>query len=197
VKNSTVYIFAAAVGLFIALGAYQQGKLHADAAVSPAKIAVVNVTHVMKTCRQFKTWQETKQKEGQKIETELQAMQAELEALNANLKILNPGSEDHRKLVKEFIEKKATFQSKETTYKEVWGNEKELWTEQLYQKLLTVIDKVAAQKGLDIVIANEELDLKDPLRPDIMQTIVTKKVVYHNSQFDMTEEVLAAMDAED
>lgn len=194
-KNTKFYTLAAIVGILGTIGAYQQGKLQADSAVAPAKIAVVDVTKVIKNCQKFKTWQENKQKEMQQIEAEFKVMKDELDALNENLKIRTPGSEDHRKLAKEFIEKKAVLQSKDAAYKEVWENEKELWTEQLYQKLLTVIDEVATKKGLDIVIANDELNLKDPMRPDIMQTIVTKKVVYHNSQYDMTEEILAAMDA--
>ena len=179
------------------LGAYQQGKLNADSATAPAKIAVVDVTKVIKTCQKFKQWQENKQKEIQSIEAEFKTMRDELEALRENLKIRTPGSEDHRKLTKEYIEKSAALQAKDAVYKEVWESEKEQWTEQLYQQLLGMIDKVATQKGLDIVLANEELNLKDPMRPEIMQTIVTKKLLYHNSKYDITEEVLAALNAAD
>ena len=194
-KNSKFYTIVILAGVLVMLGAYQQGKLNADSAIAPAKIAVVNVTKVIKTCDKFKKWQDAKQKEVQEIEAEFKAMQEELAALNENLKIRTPGSEDHRKLAKQFVEKKTTLQAKDAAYKEVWENEKELWTEQLYQQLLGVIDKVAVQKGLDIVIANEELNLEDPMRPEIMQTIVTKKLLYHNSKYDITDEVLAALDA--
>jgi Skp family chaperone for outer membrane proteins len=194
-KHLKVYTIVILIGVAAIMCAYQQGSLHADAAAAPAKVAVVNVTTVIKNCQKFKTWQDEKQKEIQEIESELKAMQAELEALNENLKIRTPGTEDHQKLVKEFIEKKAILQSKDVAYKELWENQKEQWTEKLYQEILSVIDKVANKKGLDIVLANEDLNLKDPLRPDIMQTIVTKKLLYHSAKYDITAEVLAAVDA--
>lgn len=194
-KNLKFYMIVAVIGVAAMMCAYQQGSLHADAAVAPAKIAVVNVTTVIKTCKKFKTWQEAKQKEIQQIEAEFKAMQEELGALNENLKIRTPGSEDHNKLAKEFIEKKAVLQSKDAAYKELWDNEKQQFTELLYQELLTVIDEVAVKKGLDIVMANEDLNLTDPMRPDIMQTIVTKKLLYHTSKYDITQDVLAAIDA--
>lgn len=194
-KNVKVYMIVTVIAVAAVMCAYQQGSLHADAAVAPAKIAVVNVTTVIKTCKKFKTWQDAKQKEIQQIESEFKAMQDELTALNENLKIRTPGSEDYNKLMKDFIEKKAALQSKDSAYKELWDNEKQQFTEKLYQELLSVTDEVAVKKGLDIVLANEDLNLTDPMRPDIMQTIVTKKLLYHNSKFDITDEVLAAMDA--
>jgi len=195
--NSKFYMIAILVGVLVMFGAYQQGRLTADSAVAPAKVAVVDITKVIKTCEKFKKWQDEKQKEIQKIEDEFKVMREELSALNENLKIRTPGSEDHRKLAKEFTEKKATLQAKDAAYKEIWENEKEQWTEQLYQQILSVIDKVATQKGLDIVIANEELNLADPMRPEIMQTIVTKKLLYHNSKYDITDEILVALNATD
>lgn len=194
-KNLKFYTITVLIGIVALMAAYQQGSLHAEASVAPAKVAVVNVTKVIKTCQKFKNWQEDKQKEVQQIESDFKAMQEELSALNENLKIRTPGSEDYNKLAREFIEKKAVLQSKDTAYRELWDNQKEQWTELLYQELLSVIDEVATKKGLDIVLANEDLNLTDPLRPEIMQTIVTKKLLYHNSKYDITDEVLAAFDA--
>ena len=197
-KDMKVYTIIAVVVIAAVFGAYRQGGLNAaEETIAPAKIAVVNVTEVIKNSRRFKDWQQAKQQEAQQIEAELQAMREELTALNENLKIRTPGSEDHQKLVKEFIEKRAVLQGKETAYQELWENQKSQWTEKLYQELLGVIDEVATSRGLDLVLANEDLNLADPMRPDIMQIIVTKKLLYHNSKYDITDQVLAALDARD
>ncbi len=193
-KKSTYYTVVIVVGVLMIMGVYQQGKLDAGSEVAPAKIAVVDVTKVIQECKKFKTWQEQKQKEAQQIEAEFAVMKSELDSLSANLKIHTPGSEDHRALLKKFIEKRAILQSKDSAYKELWNGEKDLWTEKLYEQLLLVVQDVAKKKGLDLIIANEELDLKDPMRPDIMQTIVTKKLLYRNEKYDITQEVLAALD---
>lgn len=194
-KNLKFYMIAILIAVAALMAAYQQGTLHAEASIAPAKVAVVNVSKVITGSKKFKSWQDEKQKEVQQIEAEFKAMQEELAALSENLKIRTPGTEDYNKLVKEFIEKKAILQAKDASSKEVWDNQKEQWTEKLYQEVLSVIDEVATKKGLDVVLANEDLNLSDPMRPDIMQTIVTKKLLYHNSKYDITEEVLKALDA--
>lgn len=196
-KNVKYYMAATLIAVAALMAAYQHGTLHAEAGAAPAKIAVVNVTKVITNCRKFKDWQAQKQKEIQQIESELSTMQNELKSLQEDLQILAPGSVDFQKREKEFIEKRAAYQAKDTVYKDLWDRQKEQWTEKLYQQLLTVIDEVAAKKGLDIVLANEDLNLTDPMRPDIMQTIVTKKILYRNSKHDITDQVLAALDARD
>jgi Skp family chaperone for outer membrane proteins len=194
-KQAKVYTVTILIGIIALIGAYQQGTLQAEAEVAPAKIAVCNVTKVITNCQKFKDWQAEKQEEIKQIDAELNAMQEDLAALNENLKIRTPGSEDHAKLMKEFIEKKAAYQAKDAGSKELWDAQREQWTEMLYQQLLGVIDEIATKKGYDIVLASEDLNLSDPMRPEITQTIVTKKILYHKMKFDITEEVLAALNA--
>jgi len=196
-KHAKFYTVITLIGIIGLMLAYQQGTLQAEAEaqIQPAKIAICNVTKVITNSQKFKNWQTEKQEEIQQISTELQAMQNELEALNKNLQILKPGSVDYQNRVKEFIEKRSQYQAKDTAYQDLWDRQKEDWTASLYQQILAVINEVAVKHGLDLVLATEDLDLADPMRPDIMQTIVTKKILYHPSKLDITNEVLAALDA--
>jgi Skp family chaperone for outer membrane proteins len=178
----------------IVLGAYQHGKLEADSAVAPAKIGVVNVTKVLENSQKHKQWQEKMQAKQTEMRNEFQKMREELEALQANLKLRTAGSEDFLSLRQELAEKTALMEAKDESYRTRVEAEMQSWTESLYQELLKVVEQVAKAKGLDMIIADELLDLPAPTLRDFMLTIKTKKLLYHNANYDMTEEVLAALD---
>jgi Skp family chaperone for outer membrane proteins len=181
----------------VVFGAYQQGRLNADSAVAPAKIGVVNVTKVLENCQKQKEWQEKMQAGQTEMKKQFDQMKQELDAVQANLKLRTPGSEDYLKLQQEMMEKSAMMEAKDSFYQEKVTAEIQRWTEELYQQLLKVAESVAQSKGLDIIIADELLDVPAPTLRDFMLTIKTKKLLYHNSQYDLTDEVLAALDKAD
>jgi Skp family chaperone for outer membrane proteins len=178
----------------VVLGAYQHGKLDAVSAVAPAKIGVVNVTNVLENCKKHKQWQEKMQTEQSEMKAQFSKMEDELRALEANLKLRTPGSEDHLNLLKELTEKSAVADAKNKFYQDKVTAEMQRWTEGLYQEMLKVVSDMAKEKGLDMVIADELLDLPAPTLRDFMLTIKTKKLLYHNTNYDLTDDVLAALD---
>jgi len=193
----TKQVTAALVIAIMFIGAWQVGRLDAESAVAPAKIGVVNVTDVLENSQKHKDWQAKMQKERARMEGEFEKLKAELEAMQANLKILSPGSADYLKTQSELLEKKAVMQAKDDFYRTKVEAEMQQWTELLYQKMLTVTEQVARQKGLDMVISDESLDLPAPSLRDFMLTIKTKKMIYHNPNYDITTAVLEALNKAD
>jgi Skp family chaperone for outer membrane proteins len=193
-KKSKTAMWGVSVAVLVLVGAYQQGKLDADAEVKPAKIGVVNVTEVLENSVRNKKWQEKMQQEQTDTKNEFNQMRTELEAIQANLKLRTPGSEDFLKLQQEMIKKKAMLDAQNNFYQDKVTFEIQRWTEELYQKLLKVVSDVAKDKGLDMVVADESLDLPAPSLQDFMLTVKTRKLLYHNSQYDLTDEVLKAFD---
>ncbi|MBP8604491.1 MAG: OmpH family outer membrane protein [Phycisphaerae bacterium] len=193
-KNAKLMYTFSAVAIVVSLGIYRQAHLDAAAAAAPAKIGVVNVTQVLENCAKHKQWQEKMQSERTAMENEYKKMKDELDALQANLKLRTPGSEDALRLQSEMLEKKALMDAKDEFYRTKVESEMQRWTESLYQKLLTVVQDVAKTKGLDMVIADEQLDLPAPSLRDFMLTVKTKKLLYRSEQYDLTAEVLAALD---
>jgi Skp family chaperone for outer membrane proteins len=196
-KNSKATILVVSVTLLVLLGAYQQGKLDADSAVKPAKIAVVDVTKVLENSARNKQWQEKMQQEQTNTKNEFNQMRTEVEAIQANLKLRTPGTEDFFKLRQEMVEKGAMLEAKNKFYQDKVTFQMQQWTEDLYQQLLKVVSDIAKDKGLDMVIADEALFLPSPSLQDFMLTVKTRKLLYHNSQYDLTDEVLAALDKTD
>jgi Skp family chaperone for outer membrane proteins len=193
-KHSKTTLLVVGVALLVLLGAYQQGKLNADSEVKPAKIGVVNVTKVLEDSARNKQWQEKMQQDQTDTKNQFNQMRTELEAIQANLKLRSPGTEDFLKLRQEMVEKGAMLEAKNKFYQDKVTFEMQRWTEELYQQLLKVVSDVAKDKGLDMVIADESLMLPSPSLQDFMLTVKTRKLLYHNKQYDLTDEVLAALD---
>ncbi|MBC8377570.1 MAG: OmpH family outer membrane protein [Planctomycetes bacterium] len=193
-KHSKNTILVVTVAALVLLGAYQQGKLDADSEVKPAKIGVVNVTKVLENSVSNKQWQEKMQQDQTDTKNQFNQLRTELEAIQANLKLRMPGTEDFLKLRQEMVEKGAMLEAKNKFYQDKVTFEMQRWTEELYQQLLKVVADIAQDKGLDIIIADELLELPSPSLQDFMLTVKTRKLLYHNSQYDLTDEVLTALD---
>lgn len=186
-------IIPAVIAAAVIMWAFQCGTLDAADSASPAKIGVIKVTDVLENCQQHKDWQAKMQAERGEMEKEFTRMKTELEALQANLKLLTPGSVDYLKLQGDMLEKKALMEAKDEFYRGKVEAEMQRWTEELYQKLLKIVEKLAEDKGLDMVMTDESLDLPAPSLRDFMLTIKTKKMLYFNPKYDITTAALEAM----
>ena len=188
-------LIAMALAAVVATGLLRQGTLQADA-TGAAKVAVVDVTRVLEQSKKHQAWKDKMEKEQEQMKAEFTAMQSELQSLEDNIKLRTRGSEDFIKLTGQFVEKKAIMEAKNAFYEEKVTGQMQTWTEDLYKTLMIVVDRVAQQKGIDIVLAKEQLDLPAPSLRDFMLTIKTKKVLYNDPKMDITAEVLAVLDSE-
>ncbi len=178
----------------LAMGVYRQ--VGADAAAGAAKIAVVDVTKVLETSQKHQAWKTKMEKDQEAAKKEFNDMRAELEQLQQNIKLRKVGSDDHISLTQQFVEKKAILEAKNSFYEEKVTAQMQSWTEELYKQFLVIVDNIAQQKGIDLVLSKEDLDLPAPSLRDFMLTIKTKKVLFNNPKLDITAEVLAALDSE-
>lgn len=191
----TQMMIAMAAVTVVAAGITWQGTLQADA-MGAAKVAVVDVTRVLETSKKHQAWKDKMEKEQEQMRAEFSAMSSELQALEQNIRLRNRGSEDYIRLTGQFVEKKAILEAKNAFYEEKVTAQMQNWTEELYKTLMIVVDRIAQQKGVDLVLAKEQLDLPAPSLRDFMLTIKTRKVLYNHPNLDITAEVLAALDNE-
>jgi Skp family chaperone for outer membrane proteins len=159
-------------------------------------VAVVDVTRVLENSKKHQAWKDRMEKEQEQMKSEFTQLRTELDALEQNIKLRNRGSEDYIKLTSQYVEKKAILEAKNAFYEEKVTSQMQNWTEELYKTLMVVVERVAQQKGVDMVLAKEQLDLPSPSLRDFMLTIKTKKVLYNDTKLDITAEVLTALDSE-
>jgi Skp family chaperone for outer membrane proteins len=181
--------------LSLSLFGYRQGIAAGEKQqIAPAKVAVVDVSKVLQNSKKHKQWQEKMTKEEDQIKGEFQAAKKDLEALQANLDLLKVGGKDYITAMKDFLDKKSLLDAKDKFYQEKVNIEMQQWTEKLYTQMLDITAKIAEKKGLDLVLAQEQLDFPSSSLRDSMLSIRTKKVLYCNTQIDITDSVLAALD---
>jgi len=69
------------------------------------------------------------------------------------------------------------------------------WTEQLYEEILRITKRLAEEKGLDLVLERDEPEFPVPSPDELMMTLSTHKVLYSAGCVDITDELVARMDA--
>lgn len=191
---------AIVIGLIAAIivGAIGYENLFAEAkpAAGPAKIALVSVRSVFQNCKKNADYKTKMNAEQDKIIAELEKVNKEIDALQADLKTRKSGSDEHLKLIKDISEKKAYLEGQKNFYQEQFKVKDQQWTEKMYLEILDVVGRIAKDKKVDLVLEKDEVELPAASATELMLIIRTHKVLYFNEDLDMTNEVLAAVDAQ-
>jgi Skp family chaperone for outer membrane proteins len=173
---------------------FQQGFAAGQESFAPARVGIVDVTKVLENCKKNKQWQEKAEADRSRVQAEFQQMRKDLEALQANIKQRKPGSSDYFSLMSEYEEKRAVMEGRNTFYENKFTQEMQQWMESLYTDFMKVTEMVAREKGLDVVLGKETLEMPAPTLRDFMLSVKTQKVLYSRPELDITDDVLAALD---
>jgi Skp family chaperone for outer membrane proteins len=166
---------------------------------APPRVAIAN------TARIFSDMQETKdlkaKLEGKRkdIETEENDRRSKINAMEAGLKEMNPGNAQFNAAQDAMDKEMADFDS--------WGKLVRLQAEReqkntmilLFNKIQSAVGKIAAQDGIDIVLADQAPDLSNTegMTFDQLRSVINQKqVLYTSKKADISDEVLTLLDAE-
>ncbi len=174
---------------------YEYSIAGANTSSSAARIGVVSIREVFEKCERNAKYREEALTEQKKLIAELQKLEAEIEAEKAGLKTLKVGSSDYLDLMKGLLEKQAKLQAQQEFYKRQIEFKDQRWTEDLYQDILKATSKIAEQKGLDLVLEKNQVDIPAESVQDLMMTIRTHKVLYSNGCVNLTDDVITQIDA--
>jgi Skp family chaperone for outer membrane proteins len=193
-KNTIVVSLAA----IMIIGLLGNEKLFAEskAANGSGKIALVSVRAVFQNCKKNADYKTKMTAEQDKVIAELEKVNKEIDALQADLKTRKVGSDEYLKLMKDISEKKAYLDGQKQYYQEQFKVKDQMWTEKMYLEILDVVGRIAKQKGYALVLERDEIELPAASATELMLMIRTHKVLYYNEDLDITNEVLAAVDAQ-
>jgi len=192
--KNTVVIGLTAM-MVVGLLGYEKLFAEPKAAMGPAKIGLVSVRSIFQNCKKNTDYKAKMMAEQDKIIAELDKLNKEIDALHADLKTRKAGSEDSMKLMKDIAEKKASLEGQKQYYQEQFKVKDQMWTEKIYVEILDMVGKIAKQKGYDLVLEKDDVELPAASATELMLIIRTHKVLYYNDDMDFTSEVLAAIDA--
>ncbi|MHC4123492.1 MAG: OmpH/Skp family outer membrane protein [Planctomycetota bacterium] len=184
-------------GLFVfCLGQHRDLALAENKDVGGCKMGIVSVRKVFENCKRNEKYREQALEERKNLEAELQKLEAEIEAAKAGLKTLKPNSSEYMEQVKEILIKQGSLDAQQKFYKRELELKDQRWTENLYQDILDGTKKVAEQEGLNLVFETGEPEIPSLGAQELMLTIRTHKLLYSGGCMDVTDKVMALLDAE-
>jgi Skp family chaperone for outer membrane proteins len=188
-------VLSCLTGLLVLFFAYEHGQAESKADTAASKIAVVSIQKIFQECKKHTKYMEAAVAEQQQALGQLQKLAAEIEAEEAGLKALKPDSSDYMARFQEILKKQANLQAQQQFYKQSIELKDQRWTEQLYKDILRLIGQVAQQKDLCLVLDNDKVQLPTASARDLFMAIRSHKVLYSGGCLDITDEVMARLDA--
>jgi len=193
-KSRTIVLscLLSAVVLFFV---YEYSRAGSKADISASKLGVVSIQRIFRDCMRNTRHEQEAAAERNKLNAELEKLSKEIEAEEAGLKTLKAGSDDHMAQVKSVLSKRANLQVQQEIYKRQIELKYQQWIEELYEDILRETREVAEQKGLVLVQVKDEIEFPALSVNDAMMAIRTHKLLYSGGCLDITDDVMARVDA--
>jgi Skp family chaperone for outer membrane proteins len=184
------------VSIVLMTVAYDSNGKESKSQDTTLRIGAVRIRTVFKDCKKNGEHQKQLTAEQNRIIAELEKLSKEIEALKADLMTRKPDSSDHLDLTLQIMDKQAQLGARKEFYQQQIMLKDQRWTEQLYKEILEAVEQVAKTKGLDVVLAKEELDFPTESQTELMLAIRTHKLLYSADGLDITQDVVKLLNAE-
>ncbi len=190
-KKIVISVVLVAV-LSLSIG-YEQGWAQGKEEISPPRIGVINIGEILQTSKKHAQWQKRMDVEKQKNFVHFQELSKEIEEIKEDLKTRKVGSKDHLDFARLGMEKEALLNVSEDFYDQEISLKAQQWTEQLYKEIIASSEKIAKEKGLDMVLAKQDFEIPTV---QLFTFLKLNNLLYYAKELDITNEVLAVLDAE-
>lgn len=190
-KRTITSILIGAVAFGAVLG---YGRAASQPAAPAPKIGLVSIRDAFNGSKKHALYQAQAAKRQAQANAQLDQLNNEMETEESELKKLKPGSADYLQQLQVALEKRAKLQTQQEVVKQQWLLEGKNWLEAVYQEVLKAAEAVAKERGLDFVL--ERTEPKFPMsNEELRLTISTHKVLYGAGAVDLTNDVIARIDA--
>jgi len=194
--KAAVLICLMAVVVFLVGGGIKLAAAAAKSEKGGLEIGVVSIEKVIRNCQRSANYREEAVASRDMKEAELNKLMKEVEAEEAGLKTLKPESPDRMARTKELFEKRASIQARQKFYEQELMLKEQRMIEGLYKDILRIVGEISEQKGLAFVFERSEPELPAVNLNELSMIIKTGKVLYSGGGVDISDEVIARLDAE-
>ena len=178
------------------------GAASANAQDATAKIAVCNPARVFGDMQETKDLKQSLENQRKQIEGEVAQRQQKVKDLQAARDLLKPDSAQYQQADQAFMQEAIQFDTwSKITQAQLQGQQK-TQMKNLFEKIEAATKEVADTKKLDLVLVEQKIDLpSDPntmeqINVDQLRNLINQRsVMFSNGKFDITNDVLAAVDA--
>jgi Skp family chaperone for outer membrane proteins len=190
-KRTYGWVLAAAL-VVVALAGWQMGSGHAAEKASPlpTRAAVVDLVKVFNEYQRTKDINDRLTKQQQELQTQRKEKVDRIEALKAELENFHPDSKDYYERQKELLKLSIELDSFTRVTAEDIKRDFQVLTKDIYTEMLKAIEQVAKTNGYDMVLYMDKMDIEGDNFQTLLEKIRERKVLYADSQFDVTNAVL-------
>ena len=162
-------------------------------------IGIVNPAKVFNEMQETKDLKQKMEADRKTITDEGQRKGAEVEDAKKRRALFNEGTDDFNKANKEYLEKVISAQAWQELIKADLQRQQKSQMKTLFEKIEQATKEVAEAKKLDLVLVEQKTDLPadlDQINVDQLRGLINQRsVLYSNGKFDITNDVLARVDA--
>lgn len=170
----------------------QQAQPHAG---SP-NIAVVNLTSVFDRFSMTRDLEDLFAGRRESITGQAESQRDDITFKRNELRQFKPGTPDFQQREETLIQAEIRFQVWLEVEERRLKNEHKNWLVEIYKNVEQVIAKLAADRGIDLVLTYNDLDPGAPDSVAFKQQILLRTVLFASDRADLTGPVLAKLDAD-
>jgi len=193
VRATMIGLLICAVVLFAAL---ERGRAAAEPAPVAAKIGVLSVRGVFDKSARYAQQRSQSLSNQSRARSELEDLAKDIQAEEAGLKALKPGTPDYLKQLQTTLEKRAKLESQQEYLKQQLLLDEKAGLEGLYQEVVKIVQVVAKEKGLNLVL--ERTESQFPMPEEELRAVLSlgmARVLYADGCVDLTADVTSRLDA--
>ena len=192
-KIKTIFISCFA-GIIILATVYEYSQAQQKTNTSSSKIGIVSIAKIFNNSKRSIAHKREISAEQNKKNEELGKLSKELKAAEAMLSALKQDSTDYLSQREKCINMRVSLEAKQAINKEQTILKQYRWRKSFYQDILQITSELARQKGLDVVLEKDEIDVPALSVNELNQTMLTHKVLYSGGCIDVTDEVITRLD---
>jgi Skp family chaperone for outer membrane proteins len=170
------------------------------AAQSGPSIATINPAKIFNEMQETKDLKQKMASDAKAITDEGQRRGAEVEDAKKRRGLFNDGTEDAEKANKEYMEKAISFQAWQQMIKAQVERDNKRQMKTLFEKIEQATKQVAQAKKIDLVLVEQRVEMPadlDQINVEQLRALINQRsVLYSSGKFDVSNDVLAALDAQ-
>jgi Skp family chaperone for outer membrane proteins len=166
------------------------------------RIATVNTAKVFNEMMETKDLKQKMDSDGKAIKDESDRRENDLKESQKKRDLFNEGTADYDKANKELVEKAIGMRAWQELTKAELQRQQKVQMRNLFNKIEDATKQVAVAKKIDLVFVDQKIELPtdsktmEQITADQLRQLINQRtIVYNNGRLDITDEVLAAVDA--
>jgi Skp family chaperone for outer membrane proteins len=192
--NSRTLVVTVSAGIFALFVAFEYGQAQTTSEPRIEGIGIVSIRNVLNNSEKRTQYRAQVMASQSRARAELKTLAAEVETAETELTTLREGTADYLDQLDVVLEKRARLEGKQEYFQQMLALEDKQSLEKLYQETLQIVEDLAKEKGLSLVLERTEPEF--PVSSEeFMMTFSTHKVIYGAGCVDLTAETLTRLDA--